>query len=68
MCILFHFPFSFYYSSKDIIKFYSNENDKSIYKEQRELSEVFLRSKYYSSLLNDSYDKLKNLVSLLFIY
>jgi hypothetical protein len=25
--------------------------------------EVFSRSKYYSSLLNDSYDKLQNLVS-----
>jgi hypothetical protein len=67
MCILFHFPFSFYYSSKDIIKFYSNENDKSIYKEH-ENCKVFSRSKYYSSLLNDSYDKLQNLVSLLFIY
>jgi hypothetical protein len=59
MCILFHFSFSFYYSSKYIIKYYSNENDKSIYKEQRELSEVYLRSKYYSSILNDSSDKLK---------
>ena len=33
-----------------------------------ENGEVFSRSKYYSSLLNDSCDKLKNLVSLLFFY